>query len=592
MKFLRRILLLALAAIALTLATHAAAIPPPPAGPARAYPTEFPLSEPDYTSKRLRDFSPFESALANFSAARRSALDALVLEATISQLQQRMASGDLTAEELVVYYLDRIQRYDVNQLNSVMELNPEALTIARNLDAERAEGNLWGPLHGIPVLVKDNITTGDQMHTTAGAYVLKDWRGDRDAQLVKNLRNAGAVILGKANPSEWANYVDPAMPSGFSALGGQTRHPYGPFDPLGSSSGSAVSVAANLTAVSVGSETAGSIVRPAATNNIVGLKPTHGLVSSDYVIPLVDWVDVPGPMGRTVTDVATLLSALTHTDEGSEENIAPAVAELQSEDFTRFLNLERAKQQRVGVAVISERAIANLEALLASPPEDLPAETRAALPNVINLLKANNQAAKAAIAALTQQGIAVVELDSETVPPAPDANAALPPGFKASLNAFLPTLPNSPTLTIKALIDVVSFNYADPANRIPYGQDHLSTAQRSDSPSAAYTTLRDSQQTTARAALDQFFAEAGIDVLIASTQAYAAAGYPALTVPIGVAETGELLGAYLIGKALSEPDLLAVGYAIEQVTQARQPPDLEKTLATFANLHHAVASTQ
>ncbi|HIK46797.1 MAG TPA: amidase [Leptolyngbyaceae cyanobacterium M65_K2018_010] len=592
MKLFRRILPLALAAIALTLATHVAAIPPPPEGPARSYPTEFPLSEPDYTSKRLRDFSAFEQALANLSAARRSALDALVLEATIPQLQQHMASGDLTAEELVIYYLDRIQRYDLNQLNSVMELNPDALEIARNLDAERAEGNRWGPLHGIPVLVKDNITTGDQMHTTAGAYAMKDWRGDRDAQLVKNLRNAGAVILGKANLSEWANFVDPAMPSGFSALGGQTRHPYGPFDPLGSSSGSAVSVAANLTAVSVGSETEGSIVRPAATNGIVGLKPTHGLVSGDYVIPLVDWMDVPGPMGRTVTDVATLLSALTHTDEGAEENPDPQVAELQSEDFTRFLNLERAKQQRVGVAVISERAIADLEALLANPPEDLPAEARATLPNVINLLKANNQAAKAAIAALTQQGIAVVELDNDTVPLAPDANAALPPGFKASLNAFLSTLPNSPTLTIKALIDVVSFNYADPANRIPYGQDHLSTAQRSDSPSAAYTALRDSQQTTARTTLDQLFAEAGIDVLIASTQAYAAAGYPALTVPIGYAETGEPLGAYLIGKALSEPDLLAVGYAIEQATQARQPPDLEKTLATFANLHHAVASTQ
>lgn len=589
MKFLRRILPLALAAIALTLATHAVAIPPPPEGSPRAYPTEFPISEPDYTSKRLRDFGPFEPALANFSAERRSALDALVLEATIPQLQQRMASGDLTAEELVVYYLDRIQRYDVNQLNSVMELNPEALTIARNLDAERAEGNLWGPLHGIPVLVKDNITTGDQMHTTAGAYAMKDWRGDRDAQLVKNLRNAGAVILGKANLSEWANYVDPAMPSGFSALGGQTRHPYGPFDPLGSSSGSAVSVAANLTAVSVGSETQGSIVKPAATNGVVGLKPTHGLVSGDYVIPLIDWMDVPGPIGRTVVDVATLLTALTHTDEGSEESSDPAVAELQSEDFTRFLDLERAKQQRVGVAVISESAIANLEALLANPPEDLPAETRAALPNVINLLKANNQAAKAAIAALTQQGITVVELDSEAVPPAPDANAALPPGFKASLNAFLPTLPNPP---VAALIDVVSFNYADPANRIPYRQDHLSTAQRSDSPSSAYTALRDTHQTTARATLDQLFAEADIDVLIASTQAYAPAGYPALTVPIGFAETGEPLGTYLIGKALSEPDLLAVGYAIEQATQSRQAPDLEKTLATFTNLHHAVPGPQ
>ncbi|MBE9157030.1 amidase [Nodosilinea sp. LEGE 06152] len=516
-------------------------------------------------------------------------MDALVLEATIPQLQQLMASGDLSAEELVVYYLDRIQRYDVNQLNSVMELNPNALAIARNLDAERAEGNLWGAMHGIPVLVKDNITTGDQMHTTAGAYALKDWRGDRDAQLVKNLRNAGAVILGKANLSEWANYVDPAMPSGFSALGGQTRHPYGPFDPLGSSSGSAVSVAANLTAVSVGSETQGSILKPAATNNVVGLKPTHGLVSGDYVIPLVDWMDVPGPIGRHVVDVATLLTALTHTNEGAEESPDPDVAELQSEDFTRFLDLEQARQRRVGVAVTSEATFAQLEAFLANPPADLPANVQTALPNVIKVLQTSNQAAKAAIAALTQQGITAVELDNAAVPRAPDANAALPPGFKASLNAFLPTLPNPP---VAALIDVVSFNYADPANRIPYGQDDLINAQRSDSPSAAYTTLRETHQTTARTDLNKVFADAGIDVLIAETQAYAPAGYPALTVPIGFAETGEPLGIFLIGKALSEPDLLAVGYAIEQATQIRQPPDLDKTLATFTNLHHATPSPQ
>ncbi len=593
MKLFRRILPLALAtvALALTVATHAVAVPPPPEGSPRAYPTMFPLSEPDYTSKRLRDFSPFTEALAAWPSGRRRYLnDRLRLpEATVPELQQYMARGMVTAEELVIYYLDRIQRYDVNQLNSVMELNPDALEIARNLDAERAEGNLWGPMHGIPVLLKDNITTGDQMHTTAGAYVLKDWRGDRDAQLVKNLRNSGAVILGKANLSEWANYVDPAMPSGFSALGGQTRHPYGPFDPLGSSSGSAVSVAASLTAVSVGSETQGSILSPAATNDIVGMKPTHGLVSGDYVIPLVDWMDVPGPMGRTVTDVATLLGALTHTDEGSEENPDPAVARLQSEDFTRFLDVDQAKQRRVGVVVIPEAALVEIEAAIANPPADMPPDVQAALPLLLRQYKRASQSANAAMAALTQQGIPVVELNAATVPEAPDANAALPPGFKASLNAFLPTLPNPP---VAALIDVVSFNNADPANRIPYGQRHLEAAQRSDSPSAAYTTLRETHQTTARSGLDKVFADAGIDVLIANTQAYAPAGYPAMTVPIGFVETGEPLGVTLIGKALSEPDLLAVGYAIEQATHARQSPDLEKTLATFTNLHHAVPAAQ
>jgi amidase len=294
-------------------------------------------------------------------------------------------------------------------------------------------------------------------------------------------------------------------------------------------------------------------------------------------------------MGRTVTDVATLLGALTHTDEGAEESPDPEVARLQSEDFTRFLSLDQAKQRRVGVVVIPEVAIAEIEAALANPPADMPPDVQAALPLLLRQYKRASQFANAVISALTQQGITVVELDAATVPPAPDANAALPPGFKASLNAFLPTLPNPP---VAALIDVVSFNNADPANRIPYGQRHLEAAQRSDSPSAAYTTLRETHQTTARNDLDKVFADAGIDVLIADTQVYAAAGYPAMTVPIGFTETGEPLGVTLIGKALGEPDLLAVGYAIEQATQARKAPDLDKTLGTFTNLHHAVPAVQ
>ena len=187
-----------------------------------------------------------------------------------------MADGRLSSVELVTYYIDRIRRYDVDKLNSVIELNPEALTIAAQLDREQATGKARGPLHGIPVLLKDNIATGDQMHTTAGAYALKDWRADRDAFLVRKLRAAGAIILGKANLSEWANYMDPCMPSGFSAVGGQTRHPYGAYDPLGSSSGSAVAVAAHLTTVSVGSETSGSIIQPARFNSVVALRPSQG----------------------------------------------------------------------------------------------------------------------------------------------------------------------------------------------------------------------------------------------------------------------------------------------------------------------------
>jgi amidase len=583
MKRVRHILPLVLAAIALTVSTQVHSIPPPPEGPVHSYTTQFPLSEPSYTSKRPRDFSPFASALAKFSPARRRVLDGQLLEATVPKMQEMMQRGKVTAEELVVYFVDRIQRYDVNQLNSVMELNPEALAIARNLDKERRQGNLWGAMHGIPVLIKDNITTGDQMHTTAGAVALKDWRGDRDAQLVKNLRNSGAVILGKANLSEWANYVDPAMPSGFSALGGQTRHPYGPFDPLGSSSGSAVALAANLTAVSVGSETQGSILKPAATNGVVGLKPTHGLVSGDYVIPLVDWMDVPGPIGRTVVDVATLLTTLTHTDEGAEENPDAAVAKLQGTDFTRFLNLEAARKRRVGVTVFSDAALAEVERLMiANPPPELSVDQ---VQRALNELRAENRASKQAIAALTKQRIPVVEIDARSLPPAPSPDETLRFGFKASLNAFLKTLPRPPVV---ALIDVLAFNYADPSNRVPFGQRYLEMSQRADSPSADYTKVRERNQITSRGVLDPFFTGPGIDVLIAPTQIYAPAGYPAMTVPIGVSEAGEPQGITLIGKRLGEPVLLAVGYAIEQATRARKAPNLDATLATFRRLNHAV----
>ncbi|MCB0801417.1 MAG: hypothetical protein KDB91_13015, partial [Bacteroidales bacterium] len=250
-----------------------------------------------------RDFAPFQAALDAYTPAQAAALDALIRGKTIPELQALMDSGDLTATDLVVYYLDRIRRYDVDKLNAVLELNPAALEIAQALDAERTAGAVRGPMHGIPVLLKDNIATGDAMHTAAGAAVMLDWEPDRDAFLVAQLRAAGAVILGKANLSEWANWMGGCVPNGFSANGGQTRNPYGPYETYGSSSGSAVAVAADLATVSVGTETQGSIIMPAGINAVVGLKTSLGLVSRDHIIPLLPAQDVPGPMGRTVTDV-------------------------------------------------------------------------------------------------------------------------------------------------------------------------------------------------------------------------------------------------------------------------------------------------
>ncbi len=316
-------------------------------------PTDFPLSEPNYTNKRARDFSPSAQTLATFSTQRLATLDTLLVGKEIPEIQRLMDAGELNAEELVIYYLDRIRRYDIDKLNAVMELNPDALQIARDLDAERASRGPRTAMHGIPVLLKDNIATGDRLHTAAGAYALKDWQPERDAFLVQQLRAAGAVVLGKANLSEWANWMEPNMPNGFSTLGGQTRHPYGPFDPFGSSSGSAVSVAADLVTVSVGSETRGSIIAPGGINSIVGLKTSLGLVSRDLIIPLVDRLDVPGPMGRTVTDVAVMLTAMTGTDMNDPET--ERADAMTGVDFAQFLG-SPVDRFRIGVLVYDEAA--------------------------------------------------------------------------------------------------------------------------------------------------------------------------------------------------------------------------------------------
>ena len=313
----------------------------------------FPLAEPDYNAKRPLDLSAFADALAAFDPARAQELDALLAGKALPELQALLDSGDLTSVELVTYYLDRIQRYDVDRLNSVIELNPQALADAAAADAARSAGNVLGALHGIPVLLKDNIATGGDLHTTAGAYALKDWQPDRDAFLVQQLRDAGALIFGKTNLSEWANYMDPCMPSGFSVVGGQTRNPYGPHETYGSSSGSGVAVGANLTTVAVGSETSGSLIQPARVNSIVGMRPSLGLISRDYVVPLGPHLDTTGPMGRSVTDVALLLNVLKGVDE-NDPKTADAAA-LAGVDFTQYLSLDEARKVRVGVILPTQQ---------------------------------------------------------------------------------------------------------------------------------------------------------------------------------------------------------------------------------------------
>ncbi|MCB0086629.1 MAG: serine hydrolase [Caldilineaceae bacterium] len=528
----------------------------------------FPLAEPDYTNKRPRDLGPFTTALSALSAARISELDGLILGKTIPELQALMDNGQLTAEVLTTYYLSRIQQIDIDRLNSVMELNPEALEIARALDAERADGAVRGPMHGIPVLIKDNIATGDQMHTTAGAYALRDWQAHRDAFLVKQLRAAGAVILGKANLSEWANYTDPSMPSGFSTLGGQTRHPYGPFDPLGSSTGSAVAVASNLTTVSVGTETQGSILMPASSNGIVGLKTSRGLVSRDYIIPLVDWMDVPGPMGRTVTDVAILLSAMTGVDDN--DAATADAANLAGVDFGQFATDGAADGKRVGIFVTADETVEHIiqQYQLA---DDVAEQQRQAYADM-------NAAWRALGEQFTTLGMAIVEIDSREMPVTPSPVEALEYGFADSVNRFLANLgSNAPLAT---LAEVAAINREDAANRVPYGQGYITGSVNTAITAQQYAAIVSENQETAAHSLRHLFDTYQLDGLIVGLdQSYAAAGFPAITVPNGLSENGQPSGLTIIGDFLGEPNLIAIAYAYEQGVQGRVEPDLDKTLA-------------
>ena len=491
---------------------------------------DFPRPEPDYNAKSARDFSAFEQVLTAFTPERAAELDALLTSKTMLEIQDLLDNGQTTSEELITYYIDRIQRYDVDKLNSVMALNPDALNIARSLDAERVEQGARGQMHGIPVLLKDNIATGDGMTATAGAYAMKDWAPDRDAFLVTALRDNGAIILGKANLSEWANYMDPSMPSGFSVLGGQTRNPYGAFEVWGSSSGSAVAAAANFAAVTVGTETQGSIVMPAGINSVVGLKTSRGLVSGDYIIPLMDWQDTLGPLGRTVTDVAVLLTAMTAPDPTN-----PETSDLAQADFTQFLTDDAMKGLRVGLVVEDE----------------------------------------ALTQAFAVAGIEVFQVDPKDIPGPIDVRPALEYGFQDSLNRFLATV-DAP---VKTLADVVAVNKDDLNNRAPYGQGYVEGSVNTEITQDEYEQMKAENSQGSIDAITAVFEQYGIDVLMSDVrQRYAPAGFPVITAPAGYDENGQPLPVFFTALHLEEGKLLSVAYAFEQATKAWVEPDLEKTI--------------
>jgi amidase len=495
-------------------------------------------------------------------------------EATIADLQHRMETGQDTARSLAEKYLARIDALDRRgpSLHSLIEINPDALAIADQLDEERRTRGPRGPLHGIPIVIKDNIATTDRMMTTAGSLALVGVRPPKEAFVVTRLRGAGAVILGKTNLSEWANFRSSRSSSGWSARGGQTKNPYAlDRSPSGSSSGSAVSVASNLAAAAVGTETSGSIISPSQANSVVGIKPTVGLLSRSGIIPVAHTQDTPGPMARTVADAVALLSAMAGADPDDEAAVPPAAVE----NYAKFLDPNGLKGARIGI--VRKRLFGN------SADTDRVAET--------------------AIAEMKARGAVIIDpTDIPTLGTFDDAEFdVLLYEFKSDLNKFLGSL--GPASPVHSLTDLIAFNTAHRDEELAYfGQElFLLADEKGPLTSTAYTRARvDAWGYAGTYGIDGVMAKYKLDALVALTGGpaglidlrsgddrkamlpglsgiAAVAGYPHITVPAGYIH-GLPVGISFVGRAWSEPTLIKLAYAYEQATKHRRPPTFAPTV--------------
>ncbi|WP_419948283.1 amidase [Candidatus Palauibacter sp.] len=495
-------------------------------------------------------------------------------EVTVDELQASMASGERTARSIAELYLERIEALDGQgpELRSIIETNPDALEIADELDAERAAGNVRGPLHGIPVALKDNIDTHDRMTTTAGSLALEGSIPPQDSFVAARLREAGAVILGKANLSEWAYFRGVRATSGWSARGGQCRNPYAlDRNPCGSSSGSGVAASANLCALTVGTETGGSIMCPSSSNGIVGIKPTVGLWSRSGVIPISHSQDTAGPMCRTVRDAAALLGACIGVDP---RDSATAASEGRGHaDYTQFLDPAGLRGARLGIVRSFPGFDPRILALFDEAVEAMRAE------GAVIIDPANMDAAA------WNDPLSLVVLEYE---------------FKADLNAYLAGL--GPDAPVKSLAEVIEFNEANADREMPYfGQERLIASQaRGPLTDPEYlnavTTI---QRANREDGIDRLAREHNLDAIVAPTRDLpwttdhikgdrldggssaapaAIAGYPDITVPMGFVR-GLPTGISFFGPAWTEPALLRIAYAYEQATQQRRAPTFVATLS-------------
>ncbi|HZW49806.1 MAG TPA: amidase family protein [Bacillota bacterium] len=476
-------------------------------------------------------------------------------QCTVEYLLKALAKGEITSVELVKECLDTITRHNHSgkMINAVLELNPEVLLQAEASDRERANGKLRGPLHGIPILLKDNIDTGDGMHTSAGSLALQHHYAAQDSEVARRLRAAGAILLGKANMTEWANFMSSHMKNGFSSRGGQVLNPYGPgvLDVGGSSSGPGAAVACGMIPAAIGSETSGSILSPANANSVVGVKPTLGLISRCGIIPIMFSQDTAGPLTQCVWDAAILLNVLAGKDEKDPATLASPEC---ITEYTAMLKKDALKGIRLGIV---NQSYSNLE------------EERVA-------------AMKRVIQELREAGAEIVEI--EEIPGytaiQQTRSTAMLHEFKPALNAYLKTV--EPYLQIHSLSDVIAYNTAHTDQCLVHGQDLL---EKADALSGSLTEplyWQDRKQDYANSrekgidwALQQYSVHALIFRGNAAAGIGAKAGYPSVIVPAGYLASGQPFGISFTASAWSEARLLAYAYAYEQATLHRQAPQMQ-----------------
>jgi amidase len=505
-----------------------------------------------------------------------------VTEKSLQALEADLASGRVTSEQLVRAYLDRIAKIDRAgpELHAVLALNPHALDDARALDEERRAKGPRGPLHGIPILVKDNIETADPVATTAGSLALADNITGRDAPVIARLRAAGVIVLGKANLSEWANIRSSHSISGWSGIGGLVKNPHVlDRSACGSSSGSGSAVAASLAAAALGSETDGSLVCPGSLNGVVALKPTVGLVSRTHIVPISHSQDTAGPMTRNVMDAALLLTAMAGSDP---DDPATVEADTHKTDYAAALASATLRGKRLGY--------------IAPAPDAVPSDTDRLFLKALDVLRA--------------QGAEVVAIKDLAPPPSDIGDAELTLleyELKHDMNAYLASLPAGGKM--KTLADLIAFNTATPREMVLFGQDLFEAAQaKGDLTDPAYLKAAKTLRDFSRGRLDTLLSTNKLDALIRATDEPsfrldvikgdndsssasflpATAGYPHLTVPMGQVR-GLPVGLSFMGPAWSEATLLQLGYAYEQASHARVPPAYVPSLESSPDVAAALA---